>query len=196
MDASMTQFVVNLLTQLPMFIVFGVGVNMARARWTHQPQAARLTCLAIAILFVMAVGMTAVYTWLPHYGLAQGWSGPTLQKIFVRIGILRHIIEAVALALFLRAIFTSPVPALAQPAPARRRGCLGLLLGGLLGAAGGVVLALVLAEPIAVAFNISTFEGERGFFVMFLLVLLCAIAGAVAGVALVLVLRGRHRLVS
>ena len=192
MDAFLGQFFVRLFTQLPMFVVFGVGMRMAWRRWTSQPQAARLTCIAIGILFVMTVGMTGVYLWLPHYGLEQGWSAAALQRTFTIVGVVREVIEAVAFAFLLRAIFASPAPVLHSPARTTSRGCLGPFLGGVLGAGSGVVLAFVLGEPLSMAFNIRTFEGERGFFIVFLLVPLFAIIGAVLGVVIVLVQRGRH----
>src|SRR5262249_41438848 len=146
MDAGMSQFFSNLLPQLPVFVVFGVGAYMAWHRRPSQPQAARLTCLALGMLFVTAVVMTWVYGWLPRYGTAQGWSATEFQMAFKLVSVIRNIIEAVGLALLLRAIFASPTPALAgpalsgpapvlaSPAPARPHGCLGVFLGGVLGA--------------------------------------------------------------
>lgn len=199
MDTALSPFCVSLVTQLPVFVVFCVGINMAWRRRASQPRVARLTYLALGILFVTAVGMTGVYIWLPRYGLAQGWGATALQTTFTMVGVVRHVLEAMAFALLLRAIFASPAPvqgspapALASPARAQSHGCLGLFLGVVLGAVSGAVLALVLGEPLGMAFNISTFEGERGFFIVFFLVPLLALVGAVTGIVIVLVRRRGH----
>jgi hypothetical protein len=182
MDAVLSRFFVSLLTQLPVFVVFCVGLRMAWQQRASQPTVARLTSLAFGILLVNAVGMTGVSMWLPPYGLARGWGGSGLQTAFTMLSVVRHLIEAVAFTFLLRAIFSGSTRA-DGPVRARSRGCLGLFLGGVLGAVSGAVLALVLGEPIGIAFNIRTFEGERGFFIAFILGPLFAIVGAITGVS-------------
>ena len=198
MDAAIFRFFVTLLTQLPVLVVFCVGLRMAWSKRASQPEVARLTSLALSIFLVNAVGMTGVFIALSQYGLARGWSGGNLQTAFSILGVVRHLLDAVAFVVLLRAIFYGPArmasPARADtPTQARPRGCLGLFLGAILGALSGAVLAFVLGEPIGMALNISTFEGERGFFIAFVLVPLFAIIGAVIGVIVVAVQRRLRR---
>ena len=194
MDVIFFQFLVQLLTQLPVFVVFCVGWRMAWRQRASRPQVARLTSWALSILLVNAIAMTGVSMALSRYGLASGWGGRNLQTAFTLLGVVRHLIEAVAFVCLLRAIFPDSArltrPAQAEtPAQTTPRGCLGLVLGAVLGALGGAVLAFVLGEPLGMALNIKTFEGERGFFIAFVLVPLCAIIGAVIGVIVVVVQR-------
>ena len=198
MDAVIFQFFVTLLTQLPVFVVFGVGLRMAWCQRASQPEVARLTSLALSLLLVNAVGMTGVSIALPRYGLARGWGGSDLQTAFTILGVVWHLLEAVAFVCLLRAIFHGPArianPARAEtPTQARPRGCLGLFLGSVLGALSGAVLAFVLGEPIGMALNIRAFEGERDFFIAFVLVPLFALIGAMTGVLVVVVQRRLQR---
>lgn len=198
MDTVIFRFFMTLLTQLPVFVVFCVGLRMAWYQRASQPEVARLTSWALSILFVNAVGMTGVSMAFSHYGLARSWSGSDLQTAFTLLSVVRHLIEAGAFVCLLRAIFHGSAriasPARAEtPTQTRPRGCLGLVLGAVLGVLSGAVLAFVLGEPIGMALNIRTFEGERGFFIAFVLVPLFALIGAVTGVIVVVVQRRLQR---
>jgi len=198
MDAVIFQFFVHLLTQLPVFVVFCVGLRMAWYQRASQPEVARLTSWALNILLVNAVGMTGLSMALSRYGLARGWSGSAIQTAFTLLSVVRYLIEAGAFVFLLRAIFHGPAhlasPARADtPTQARPRGCLGLVLGAVLGALSGAVLAFVLGEPIGMALNIRTFEGERSFFIAFVLGPLFALIGAMTGVIVVVIQRRLQR---
>lgn len=67
-------------------------------------------------------------------------------------------------------------------------GCLRLVLGFFAGAIVGGVLAIVLGEWIGELLGISTFEGGRGYFVVFLLVPFFAIVVGVLATLLTAVL--------
>ncbi len=66
------------------------------------------------------------------------------------------------------------------------RGLLGFVLGGVV----GIVLAALLGDPIGRAFNVSNFEGGRGYFVFLVVIPLFAIVGAVLGA--VMIYQGRR----
>ncbi len=60
-------------------------------------------------------------------------------------------------------------------------GCWALLAGALLGAIIGGILGAAVGDPLAAALGISNFEGERGFFIAFVLIPLFLIVGAILG---------------
>jgi hypothetical protein len=66
----------------------------------------------------------------------------------------------------------------------QRNGCLLRLLGALIGSVLGAVVAVSAGDWIGSALGISTFEGERGFFIAFVLLPLFGIAGGVLGALL------------
>lgn len=60
-------------------------------------------------------------------------------------------------------------------------GCWSLLAGALLGAVVGGIIGALVGDPLAAALDISNFEGERGFFIAFVLIPLFLIVGAILG---------------
>ena len=104
---------------------------------------------------------------------------------FALISLLRNLIDAVAIALLLMALFGGT-------AKIKLPSVLYAFLGGLLGLIAGGGLAILVGDPLGAAFGIGTFEGERGYFVIFCLVPLFAIVGGITGFLLVRLLRTNH----
>ena len=97
-----------------------------------------------------------------------------LQSWLAVFGFGTRLAFAVALALLLRAIFPA-LPGHVAPSWGR------YLLGIILGLALGVGLGLLLGDPIGSAMGISTFEGGRGYFVIFIVIPAAALLGGILG---------------
>ncbi|MDQ3249784.1 MAG: hypothetical protein M3Q45_11335 [Chloroflexota bacterium] len=169
---SLAQFLTNLAGQLPLLIVYCVGLSLAWQRRTQQPSAARLTAIALGIQLMETVAMTWLIAWFPQAAVDNGMSGSEIQTAFVWIGVVRTLIAAGAVGLLLVAIFGG------QPQPKLRRG-LHPVFGFMLGAVVGIVIALLLGDAIGAALDISTMEGGRGYFTVFLFAPLLAVVGGV-----------------
>lgn len=177
MESSLVAFVTNLITQLPLLILYIVGLLMAFDRLAQQPQTARRAMLAFAILLLTAVGMTVVSSWLPNYLTEQGSNAATITSYLRWIYFASNLLHTLAMGLILAALFRGE-QATATPNWVR------LILGGLLGLVLGGGFGALLGDPIGMAFQVSNFEGGRGFFVAFFIIPLFAVIGAITGAIL------------
>jgi len=174
MGSSFIAFFTNLITQLPLLILYIVGLLMAFDRLAQQPKTARRTIVAFAILLLTAVGMTGVSSWLPSYLAEQGSDAAAITSFLRWIYLASNLLHTLAMGLILAALFRGE-QATATP------NWLRLILGGLLGLLLGGVLGALLGDPIGAAFQVSNFEGGRGFFVAFFIIPLFAVIGAITG---------------
>ena len=169
----------NLITDLPLLITYGVGLYLALGRRQAQPRAAGLARWGFTLLLVEVMGGTLLTTWLINSlntqtsnGLGEG----SMQLSLLNgLSVVRVVVHTLGMALIIRALFP---PLSDAVAPSWLRWVLGIVIGLVVGAATGALLG----DPIGNAFGISNFEGERGYFVVFLLIPGFALAGAILGV--------------
>lgn len=166
----------SLVVQLPLLIVCAIGLVEALRRYTQQPEAARRVLFAFALLLVDAVILSGIVFGLIASTASQPQNLTWINLLITGVGLGRNLIHAWAVWLLFRTIF----PALAKPSPSWLR----RLIGALVGLVVGALLAIIVGDPLAEAAGISNFEGARGFFVVFALVPLMALAGSVAGAIL------------
>lgn len=179
----MNPIVTSLMTHLPLLIVYGFGLRMARARSTEQAGPARLASWAFGLLLSELIVGELLTTWLFAMLNAQtmnGAQGNGEWQLFLlnALGIVRMLVHTLAIYLLIRALF--PILPGAAPAHWLRR-VLGLGIGLMIGA----LLGMALGDPIGAALGISNFEGERGYFVVFLLIPGFALLGALGGALIV-----------
>lgn len=175
----------NLLAQLPLVVVYIVGLFMAFDRLGQQPKTAKRTITALTILLLTTIVMTGVSTWLPTYLSGQGSSVAAITSLLRWVYLANNLLHTWAIGLLLTAVFRGEQDA---PTPNWARA----ILGGLLGLVVGGVLGAILGDPIGMAFHVSNFEGGRGFFVAFFIIPLFAVIGAITG-AIVLSRRAVQR---
>ncbi len=73
--------------QLPLLIVYGVGIGMALGRWQRHPRVSQLTVLACSIFLINFLGYSLARSMLlTHYSFAFRFFNATVQS--VGIGIL------------------------------------------------------------------------------------------------------------
>lgn len=178
MFAGFGYFLHDLLPQLPLLLVLLIGLTWARRAGANetQPVAPRYVAWAFLILLAEALGMTAVFAWWQTVVIVSEEALARASVFLVALRVIGSLIQAGAFLLLLRGIFGKPFALRAKPG-----GCWLAVGGALLGLLVGVLLAIFLGDPIGAALEISTFEGERGYFVIFALVPLLGVGGALIG---------------
>jgi hypothetical protein len=183
----MNAYVTNFLSYFPLLITYGVGLRLARGRRRLQPGASLAVWAFILLLAEVIIG-NLLTTWLIASLNAQALNGvqpdSTQQLTLLNgIGMVRTLVHTLGVALLIRALF----PALPDyVAPSWVRWVVGIVIG----LVGGGLVGLLLGDPISLALGISDFEGERGYFIAFLLMPGFALLGAIVA-ALVVGLSGR-----
>jgi hypothetical protein len=172
MDSNFNSIVGMLLAELPMLIVFVMGFFVAYRHRAQMPQAARRTMFAVFLFLLDLTLFSSVTFWVLETVVAQGGEEAEIGFALNVVALLRSLVRAGAFMLLLGAIFPNR-----QGIKWPRR-----LLGGVAGLIVGGILAVVLSGPITTALDIREFEGEQAFFVVFILIPLFALAGAVTGV--------------
>lgn len=172
MGTSLSNFVSLLIGQLPLLIVYVIGLFTAHTYRQEYPQAAGRVTWAIVLLLGDAIVLSFVSQWLVNTIAMQGADMSNLMMIVSAFGLLRSLIHAWAFMLILHAVF----PGAAEVRWPRR------LLGGVIGLLVGGVLGMVLGDAIATAFGVSSFEGASGYFVILVVLPVLAIVGAILGV--------------
>ncbi|MBX2998070.1 MAG: hypothetical protein KF893_06120 [Caldilineaceae bacterium] len=169
MNNGFSNLVSLLITQLPMLIVYAVGLMTAHSYRQQFPQASNRLTWAILILVTDAIILSLASQWILNRVVMQGER--ELYTVAAGLGLVRSLVHAWAFILILNAIF----PSLKGIQLPRR------LLGGVLGLLIGGALGLPLGDAIAASIGVTSFEGARGYFVVLLMVPLFAIVGAVLG---------------
>jgi hypothetical protein len=105
-------FFTNIVTQLPVFLVWIIGIILALAYWKRAPRPATYTLIAIAI-FIVAAFLAVIINSNLLLGLhARGMPIGQLSLILGGLNIFISLIRALGWGLILAAIFTArPQPA-------------------------------------------------------------------------------------
>ncbi|HEY5574500.1 MAG TPA: hypothetical protein VIK64_15875 [Anaerolineales bacterium] len=91
--------------QLPLYLVWLAGFALAIAYWRRHPRVAQLTIGAMVIFFVTSLAGTALSRWLPFALQARGLATSQLGLVTIIISVIQTLLNAVAFALLLAAIF-------------------------------------------------------------------------------------------
>jgi hypothetical protein len=92
-------------TLAPMIVVWVIGIILALLRWRRHPRVSQLAITAFAVMIGSTVVVRTLYVWLPTVVRNRGWSTSELGTIFTAVGIVSTLINAVAWALVICAIF-------------------------------------------------------------------------------------------
>jgi hypothetical protein len=95
----------NLLVQLPVILVWLVGVILSLSYWRRHPKVSRFTLIAIAVLFVESLAGTYLSLYLPLTLSERGWNSGRLGILLSTVGFARALVRAVSWGLLLAAIF-------------------------------------------------------------------------------------------
>jgi hypothetical protein len=93
------------LIQLPVVLVWLVGVILSLFYWQRHPQVSLWTLIAIVVLFAESFVSTYLNIWLPIKLHSAGWTSSQLALIYPVMGGIESLIRAVAWGFLLAAIF-------------------------------------------------------------------------------------------
>ncbi len=93
------------LIQLPVILVWLVGVCLSLIYWQRHPKVSLLTLGAIVILSVEMFGSTFLNLWLPQRLRSTGWNSSLSALFYQVVGIVEALIRAVAWGFLIAAIF-------------------------------------------------------------------------------------------
>ena len=103
MAAGGSMFISMLVSHIPMLLVYLLGMFLALAFWRRCPVPCALTLGAAALMFVVSVGQTVLYSYLLQGGSTIAQSGRT--SMMGVIGLCTTILHALGFCLLLAAVF-------------------------------------------------------------------------------------------
>lgn len=106
LEDSLGNYIISLATQLPLIIVYFIGLIVAFIGRKGHPRASWFAIFGCAILLGNLLLMTGVQVWLPSFWLANMHSAWSVKSLVYAIGILRSVIGAAGFALLLMAAFS------------------------------------------------------------------------------------------
>jgi len=95
-------FLTNLLAQVPLYIVWVVGIVLAVSRWSKQPKVSLYCLIAFGLLFFQSLLGTFLNIWL-----TTRHSMDNLSTLFMIKGFFHQIVFIIAFIFILLAIFSS-----------------------------------------------------------------------------------------
>ncbi len=183
MRNSLANVISDLGFQLPLLMVYLTGIFMALSRRAEAPYTANRALIALTILLLDTMILAHLNRWFANNLIAQNPDYSSITFTLSLLGLGRNLIHALAFAILLSGLFPGAGQAVMQATWLRYTagGILGLLLGG--------CMALVLSTFIVEALRISSFEGEAGYFTIFVVVPLFGLIGATVGLLIVYMFR-------
>jgi hypothetical protein len=95
----------QLVVQLPLLLVYLVGLMLALVFWRRHPTPCVLVLISTAILLVASVAQTFLTQYLIHARNERGWEPQQLSWILSALAMAGSILRAIALSLLLSAVF-------------------------------------------------------------------------------------------
>ena len=109
MDTFFSPYIVALLTQIPLFIIYIVGIITGLSQRKNHPRASLLTILAMVGLFFSSLVLVGIQIWLPRYLSINTGSTANIRLVLGIVSILRNLVDAVAIGLLLLAVYNKRV---------------------------------------------------------------------------------------
>ena len=104
-DGFFRQYLFTMVSQLPIILVYLVGLALALVWRRRHPRAHLFAILGIAVLLLNLVVMSGVQVWFPRYWMAHTHSEWSVNSLGLTIGVIRSLIAAGGFALLLMAVF-------------------------------------------------------------------------------------------
>ncbi|MBN1249442.1 MAG: hypothetical protein JXC32_17405 [Anaerolineae bacterium] len=96
----------NLLVQLPIIVLWIVGVVVALLRWSRHPRVSLLTLIGLLILLLQSLVTGLLVPWLQITLLGRGMHGSRMGMLMGVVGVVASLIKTGAWGLILVAIFS------------------------------------------------------------------------------------------
>jgi hypothetical protein len=175
MNSGISNLFSLVITQVPLLIVYAVGLMTAYSYRQQYPQAANRVTWAILLFLVDAIVLSVASQWILNRLIVQGAGEGELSLAVNGLGLARSLIHAWAFMLILGAVF----PTAAGIRWPRR--LIGAVLGLLIGGVAGVILGI----PIGMAAGATTHDGALASFVVFFVLPIAAVIGAIVGLLVI-----------
>ena len=94
----------NLISQLPILLLFGIGLVMAISRWQKHPRVSLFVIAGCALEIAIVLSFAAAYGYLAVSGTRTS-SPSQLGYLYQIIGVLRGVLSAIAIGLIIAAAF-------------------------------------------------------------------------------------------
>ena len=94
-----------LIVQLPLILVWVIGLVLAIIRWKRHPRASLFTLIAITGLMILSLAGSLLSVWLPVMIRTGGWDVSRIGVINTAVGFVRSLLAAILWGLLLAAIF-------------------------------------------------------------------------------------------
>ena len=95
-----------MLGQLPMLILWIVGIILALKNWTDYPRVSLLALIGFITLILQAIIFSFINVMLPQFLSQKGSSGSEIGLYFSIFGVVRSVFGALSWGLIVAAIFT------------------------------------------------------------------------------------------
>jgi hypothetical protein len=95
-----------LIVQIPLILVWLVGIIIAIARWKKHPRISLLSVIAITGLLFLSIAGNYLGMWLPVMLRANNWNISRIGVINTAVGFVRSLLSAILWGLILAAIFS------------------------------------------------------------------------------------------
>jgi hypothetical protein len=89
-----------LVVQIPLYIVYGVGLALAFTRWNKHPRVSLLAAIAYSASIVISIILTIIQVSLPYQMAAQ-----EVGAVYSILGICGNLIHAALAAVLVAAVF-------------------------------------------------------------------------------------------
>src|ERR1044072_10021395 len=101
MDRIIISSLTQLAGQLPVLLVYLVGLILALVFWKRCPAAGRLTIVAVGLLLLTTLVYPFVFQYLTYARVEQGWEIMTFSRILFVISLANNLIHAAGIGLLL-----------------------------------------------------------------------------------------------
>lgn len=112
--ASPFAFLAQFAIQVPLLLVWLVGIVLALLWWQRAPKVALVTCVACGLFLLDALIGTAIVVALPNMLSERGQSAVQIGTAFGLVGMVRSLLHAALWVAVLFAIFSGRVAAPAK----------------------------------------------------------------------------------
>lgn len=97
---------INLLAQLPMFILYIVGIILAIKHWSDYQKASVLALIGFVTLILQTIIFSVLNISLPQLFMKNGLSASEMGVYFSVFGLFRSVLSAASWGLVVAAVFT------------------------------------------------------------------------------------------
>ena len=105
LSGTLLPTLVTYLIQLPLLLVWLIGIILAGVYWRRNPAVSLLTIIAIGMLFLESLVATYLNLWLPVTLSQRGWGASQMGTVLALKGLVQSIANAAAWGLLIAAIF-------------------------------------------------------------------------------------------